>query len=121
MGTYPANLRSLPIKLFAPEGQQKSLLKVEKTPMAAILFFKMRPKIFPGKILWLCIYPVNLRRVAIIFFSLSVKISPKKPKMASVRYFGSLWMTFNEELQGQISACLQRTYICIINTSHRMI
>ena len=29
--------------------------------------------------------------------------------MASVRYFGGLWMTFNEELQGQISACLQRT------------
>ena len=29
--------------------------------------------------------------------------------MASVRYFGSLWMTFNEELQGQISACF---YIC---------
>ena len=24
------------------------------------------------------------------------------------------WMTFNEELQGRISACLQRTYICII-------
>ena len=30
-------------------------------------------------------------------------------------------MTLNEELQGQISACLQRTYICIIYTSHRMI
>ena len=41
--------------------------------------------------------------------------------MASVRYFGGLSMTFNEELQGQISACLQRTYICIIYTSHRMI
>ena len=54
-------------------------------------------------------------------FSLSVKISPKRPKMASVRYFGGLWMTFNEELQGKICACLQRTYICIIYTSHRMI
>ena len=54
-------------------------------------------------------------------FSLSVKKSPKRPEMASVRYFGGLWMTFNEELQGQISACLQRTYICIIYTSHRMI
>ena len=41
--------------------------------------------------------------------------------MASVRYFGGLWMTFNEELQGQVSACLQRTYICIIYTPHRMI
>ena len=41
--------------------------------------------------------------------------------MASVRYFGGLWMTFNEQLQGQISARLQRTYICIIYTSHRMI
>ena len=50
-------------------------------------------------------------------FLISVKISPKMPKMASVRYFGGLWMTFNEELQGQISACLQRTYICIIYTS----
>ena len=40
--------------------------------------------------------------------------------MALVRYFGGLWMTFNEELQGQISACLQRTYICIIYTTHRM-
>ena len=30
--------------------------------------------------------------------------------MASMRYFGGLWMTFNEELQGQICACLQRTY-----------
>ena len=38
--------------------------------------------------------------------------------MAWVRYFGGLWMTFNEELQGQISACLQSTYICIILTSH---
>ena len=36
--------------------------------------------------------------------------------MASVRYFGGLWMTFNEDLQGQISACLDRTYICIIYT-----
>ena len=52
-GTYPANFRYLPVIPFALEGQQKSLLKVEKTPMAAILFFKMRPKIFPGKILWL--------------------------------------------------------------------
>ena len=43
--------------------------------------------------------------------------------MASVRHFGSLWMTLNEELRGQISACLQRTYICItsIYTTHRMI
>ena len=42
--------------------------------------------------------------------------------MALARYFGGLWMTFNEELQGQISACLQRTYIlCIIYTTHRMI
>ena len=64
------------------------------------------------------VYPVNLRRVAIILSSLSVKISPK---MASVRYFGSLWMTFSEELQDQICACLQRTYICIIYASHRMI
>ena len=38
--------------------------------------------------------------------------------MASVRYFGGLWMTFNEELQDQISVCLQTTYICIIYTSH---
>ena len=41
--------------------------------------------------------------------------------MASVRYFGGLWMTFNEELQGQISECLQRTYICIIYATQRMI
>ena len=63
-----------------------------------------------------------LRKVA-TFFSLSVKISPKRPKMTSVRYFGGLWVTFNEELQGQISACLKGTYICIIYTSqgtHRM-
>ena len=39
--------------------------------------------------------------------------------MASVRYFGGLWMTFNEELQGQISACLERTYICIIRRGPR--
>ena len=36
MRTYPANLRSLPIIPFALEGHQKSLLKVEKTPVAAI-------------------------------------------------------------------------------------
>ena len=42
----------------------------KETPVAAILFFKMRPKIFPGNILWLLIYPANLRRLAIIFFSL---------------------------------------------------
>ena len=35
-------------------------------------------------------------------------------KITSVRYFGSLWMTFNEELQGQISACLQRTNIYVL-------
>ena len=40
----------------------------KETPVAAILFFKMRPKIFPGNILWLLIYPANLRRLAIIFF-----------------------------------------------------
>ena len=40
------NLISVPIIPFALEGHQKSLLKVEKTPVAAILFFKMRPKIF---------------------------------------------------------------------------
>ena len=44
-----------------------------------------------------------------------------KGENISVRYVGGLWMTFNEELQGQISACLQRTYICIIYTNHRMI
>ena len=38
----------------------------------------------------------------------------KRPKMASVRYFGGLWITFNEELQFQISACLQRTYMLCI-------
>ena len=43
----------------------------------------------------------------------------KKPKMASVRYFGGMWITFNEELQGQISACLQRTYTCIIRRGPR--
>ena len=40
----------------------------KETPVAAILFFKMRPKIFPGNILWLLIYPANLRRLAVIFF-----------------------------------------------------
>ena len=36
--------------------------------MAAILFLKMRPKIFPDNILWLLIYTANLRKLAIIFF-----------------------------------------------------
>ena len=40
--------------------------------------------------------------------------------MASVKYFGGLWLTFNEELQGQISACLQRTYICIIYVTYKL-
>ena len=34
-------------------GPTKLLAESRKTPVAAILFFKMRPKIFPGKILWL--------------------------------------------------------------------
>ena len=51
-------------------GPPKVLVQSRKTPVAAILFFKMMPKIFPGKILWLCIYPANLIRLAIIFFSL---------------------------------------------------
>ena len=38
----------------------------KEMPVAAILFFKMRPKIFPGNILWLLIYPAT--RLAIIFF-----------------------------------------------------
>ena len=54
-----------------------------------------------------------------ILFIKYENISKKGQKMVSVRYFGGLWMTFNEKLQGQISACLQRTYICIIYTSHR--
>ena len=40
----------------------------QKTPVAAILFLKMRPKIFPDNILWLLIYTANLRKLAIIFF-----------------------------------------------------
>ena len=44
IGTYPANLRSLPIIPFALEDQQKSLFKVKSTSLAAILFFKMRQK-----------------------------------------------------------------------------
>ena len=40
----------------------------KKTPVAAILFLKMRPKIFPDNILWLLIYTANLRKLAIIFF-----------------------------------------------------
>ena len=40
----------------------------KKTPAAAILFLKMRPKIFPDNILWLLIYTANLRKLAIIFF-----------------------------------------------------
>ena len=34
--------------------------------------------------------------------------------MALVSYFDGLWMTFNEEIQGQISASLQRTYVLYI-------
>ena len=60
-------------------------------------------------------FPCNIVRVK------CENISKKAKKWSSVRYFGGQWMTFNEELQGQISACLQRTYICIIYTSHRMI
>ena len=45
----------------------------------------------------------------------------KKAKNGLDEVLWRLWMTFNEELQGQISACLQTTYICIIYTSHRMI
>ena len=36
--------------------------------MAAILFLKMRPKIFPDNILWLLIYTANLRKLAIMVF-----------------------------------------------------
>ena len=68
-------MRNIPCKFeistyntLCSRGPQKSLLKVEKTPVAAILFFKMRPKIFLGKIVWLRIYSANLRRLAIIFF-----------------------------------------------------
>ena len=43
--------------------------------------------------------------------------------MVSVRYLGGLWNTLNEELQGQISACLQRTYsdLEIEGQSHKTI
>ena len=47
--------------------------------------------------------------------ALSVKISPKRTKMAPVRYFDGMWMTFNEELQGQISTCLH-IYVLYIPT-----
>ena len=49
------NLRLLPIITFALEGKPTKLLaeSLKKMPVAAILFSKMRPKIFPGKILWL--------------------------------------------------------------------
>ena len=45
----------------------------------------------------------------------------KKAKNELGEVLSGLWMIFNEESQGQITACLQRTYICIIYTSHRMI
>ena len=47
MGTYPANLRYLPIVPLALEGQQQSLLKVEKMPMAAHLVFQNEAKNIP--------------------------------------------------------------------------
>ena len=40
-------MRSLPIIPVALEGHQKSLLKVEKTPVAAILFFQNEAKNIP--------------------------------------------------------------------------
>ena len=59
MKIYSVNLKSLLIIPFVLEGQQNSLLKLKKkhvidesrkTPIGAILFFKMRQKVFPGKI-----------------------------------------------------------------------
>ena len=47
-----------------PRGVDIILAESRKTPVAAILFFKMRPKIFLGKILWL--YFANLRSLPII-------------------------------------------------------
>ena len=58
-----------------------------------------------------------------IFFvrAATVKSVDTQAKNGLGEVLWGLWMTFNEELQGQISACLQRTYICITYTSHRMI
>ena len=50
------------------KGDISTFLDWQKTPVAAILFLKMRPKIFPDNILWLLIYTANLRKLAIIFF-----------------------------------------------------
>ena len=44
----------------------KLLAESRITPVPAILFFKMMAKIFPGKILWLWIYPAHLRSLPII-------------------------------------------------------
>ena len=41
------NLRSLPVIPFALAGQQNSLLKVDKMPVAAILFFQNEAKNIP--------------------------------------------------------------------------
>ena len=36
-------------------------------------------------------------------------------------YHGSPWMTLNKELQDQMSACLQRTYISVIQITYEEI
>ena len=46
--------------VLCSRGPTKLLANSQKIPMAAILFFKMRPKIFPGKILWIQIYILQI-------------------------------------------------------------
>ena len=68
MRNIPCEFEISSYNTLCSRGPPKVFAESRKTPMAAILFFQMRPKIFPGNILWLWIYSANLRRLAIIFF-----------------------------------------------------
>ena len=91
-------MKSLYTVLYMPKVTLKTIAKVKKLDAGT-----------PS-----CTQPPKLFSIFLMQYSIKYESISKRPKMASARYFDSLWMTFNEELQGQISACLQRTYICII-------
>ena len=121
-GTYRANLTSLPIIPFALDGPTKVVAESPKNACGGHLVFQNEAKNIPRQDFMVMNISCKFEKGSYNLFSIKCEnISKKEKKIASVRYFGGLWMIFSEELQGQISACLQRTYICIIYTSHRMI
>ena len=114
MGNISCEFQISTYSTLCSTGPTKVLAESRKNARGSHLVFQNEAKNIPRQDFMVMNISFKFEKGTYNIFSLSLKISPKRPKMDSVRYFGGLWMTFNEELQGQISACLQDIYMYYI-------